>query len=59
MAFMNMTEVIKEKMNKSLKEIYGNINEQWKEMNKTMQDMKMEIESIKKTKLREIWKWKI
>jgi hypothetical protein len=56
MAFMNMTEVIKEKMNKSLKEIYGNINEQWKEMNKTMQDMKMEIESIKKTKLREIWK---
>lgn len=36
-------------MNKSLKESYENTSVQWKEMNKTMQDMKMEIESTKKT----------
>jgi len=36
-------------MNKSLKESYENTSVQWKEITKTMQDMKMEIESTKKT----------
>jgi predicted nucleotide-binding protein (sugar kinase/HSP70/actin superfamily) len=47
--FKNMTEVLKEEMTKSLKEVYENTNKQWKEMNKTVQDLKVEIESIKKT----------
>jgi hypothetical protein len=47
--FINMIEVLKEDMNKSLKEIYENTNK-WKEMNKIIQDLKLEIESIKKTR---------
>lgn len=46
--FMNITEVLSEEMNKSLKE--ANENKQWKEiLNKTVQDLQVEIESIKKT----------
>jgi hypothetical protein len=41
-------EGLKEEMNK-YKEIQGNIIKQVKEMSKTVQDMKLEIESIKKT----------
>lgn len=36
-------------MNKSLKEIYENPSKQEKEMYETVQDLKREIESIKKT----------
>lgn len=45
---MKMIEVFKEEMNKSLKEIQENTNKQFKEMNKTVQDLKMEMEAIKK-----------
>jgi len=33
--------------------------QQVKEMNKTVQDLKMEIEGLKKHKSMEFWKWKI
>ena len=46
---IKMTEAFKEEMNKSLKEIQENTIKQVKEMNKTVQDLKMEIEAIKKT----------
>ena len=45
---MRMMESLKEKMNNSLKEIQENIIKQVKKMNKTVQDLKMEIEAIKK-----------
>jgi hypothetical protein len=40
------------------KEIQKNKIKQVKEMNKTVQDLKMVIEAIKKHKLRESWRWK-
>lgn len=46
---MNMTEVLKEEINKSHKEIHEYTNKQWKKMNKTVQDLKMERKSVKKT----------
>lgn len=46
---MTMIEVLKKEMNKSLKESYKNTNKPWSKMNKTVQDMNMEIKSIKKT----------
>ena len=49
-----MIEAFKEEMNKSLKEIQENTIKQVKEMNKTVQDLKMEIEAIKKTQTEEI-----
>ena len=45
---MRMMESLKEKMNNSLKEIQENIIKHVKKMNKTVQDLKMEIEAIKK-----------
>ena len=48
-AFRNAIEILKEGMNRSLKEIYENTSMQWKETNKIAQDMKVEVESIKKT----------
>ena len=53
-ASMNMTEVLKKEMNESIKEIFENTNKQQKEMNKLVQDPKVEMESTKKPKLREI-----
>ena len=44
-----MIDTSKEETNKSLKEIQENTIKQVKEMNKTVQDLKMEIEAIKKT----------
>ena len=38
----------KEEMDKSLKEIWENIIKQVKEMNKTIQDLKMEIKVVRK-----------
>ena len=57
--FMNMTAVPKEEINKPLKEIQENTKEQCKEINKTVQDMKLEIESIEKTKTEGILEVKI
>lgn len=46
---MNVTEIFKEEMNKSPKEINENTNKQWREKNKKVQSLKVEIESIRKT----------
>jgi NADH/NAD ratio-sensing transcriptional regulator Rex len=45
---MKIVEAFKKEMNKFLKEIQENIIKQVKEMNKTVQDVKMETEAIKK-----------
>lgn len=42
--FMNIIEVLKEKMNKSLFKNYENTNKQWKEIKRNGQDLKVEIE---------------
>jgi chromosome segregation ATPase len=42
-------EVIKEETQKSLKELQENTTKQVKELNKTIQDLKMEVEIIKKS----------
>lgn len=47
-----------EEINKTLKEIQENIKKQWKETNKTVQEPKMPIESIKKTLAERILKMK-
>lgn len=52
---MNMIEGFIEKKNKSLKEIHKNTIKYIKEMNK-IKELKMEIERIKKHKLRENWR---
>ena len=41
-------EVFKEETQKSLKELQENTTKQMKELNKTIQDLKMEVETIKK-----------
>jgi exonuclease VII large subunit len=43
-------EVLKEEAQKSLKELQENTTKQVMELNKTIQDLKMEVETIKKTK---------
>ena len=42
-------EVLKEETQKPLKELQENANNQVKELNKTIQDLKVEIETIKKS----------
>jgi chromosome segregation ATPase len=42
-------EALKEETHKTLKEIQENTSKQVKELNKTIQDLKMEIETIKKS----------
>ena len=44
-----MIEAFKEEMNKSLKEIQENTIKQMKGINKTVKDLKLEINTIKKT----------
>ena len=51
---MKMLEAFKEDINNSLKEIQENTIKQVKEMNKMAQDLKMEIEAIKKTQMETI-----
>ena len=48
-----MIEDFKEEMNNSFKLSMKTQTEQWMEMNKTAQDLKVEIESIKKTQIKE------
>jgi hypothetical protein len=45
---MTMMEDYKKVINNSLKEIRKNTSKQVKELNKTIQDLKMEVETIKK-----------
>lgn len=57
-----MIEVLKEEMNKSFKEHQEskeNANKELKEMNKMIQDLKMEIDTVREHKLGAILKWKI
>ena len=42
-------EAFKEEIQKSLKELQENTNIEMKELNKTIQDLKMEVETIKKS----------
>ena len=48
---MKMIEAFKEDVNNSHKETQGNTIKQVKELNKTVQELKMEIEAIKKTQM--------
>ena len=43
-------EVLKEETQKSLKELQENTTKQVKELNKTMQDLKMKVETKRKSK---------
>jgi hypothetical protein len=45
-------------MNTSLKEIQENITKPVKNMNKTVQDLKMDIDTMTKKKKKKSWKWK-
>lgn len=49
---IKMIEVFKEEMNKSLKELQENTIKQVKKINKTVQDLKVEIYAINKYKMR-------
>lgn len=49
-----MIEAFKEELIKPWKKIQENKSKQWKEMNRTVQDMKMEVEAIKQTQTEEI-----
>jgi hypothetical protein len=55
-----MPRAFKEEMNKSLEEVQETTNKQVKETNKTLQDLKVEIEAVKKNKQiskpRESWR---
>ena len=60
---MKMIEALKEEMSKSHREIQENTTKHVKDMNKTVQDLEMEIEAINQNQnqnkpLRESWRWK-
>jgi esterase/lipase len=48
---MKIIESFKEDINNSLKEIQDNTGKQVKELNKVIQDLKVEVETIKKTQM--------
>jgi hypothetical protein len=48
---MKIIESFKEDINNSVKEIQENTGKQVKELNKVIQDLKVEIETIKKTEV--------
>jgi hypothetical protein len=48
---VKIIESFKEDINNSLKEIEENIGKQVKELNKAIQDLKVEVETIKKTQI--------
>jgi hypothetical protein len=49
---MKIIEYFKEDINNSLKEIQENTDNWVKELNKMIQDLKVEVESIKKTQIK-------
>jgi hypothetical protein len=49
-------DALKEETQKSLKGLQENTTKQVKELDKTIQDLKMEIETIKKSQRRQPWK---
>jgi uncharacterized protein YukE len=51
-----LVEVLKEEAQKSLKELQESTTKQVMELNKTIQDLKMEVETIKKTQQRHLWR---
>lgn len=51
---MNVAAILKEEMSESIKNNLGK-HKQWKEMIKRLQDLKMEIELIKKTQNENFW----
>jgi hypothetical protein len=55
---IKMIEAFKEEMNKFSKEVQENTIKHVKELNKTVQDLKMELEAKRKYKLRESRRWK-
>ena len=55
---MNMIKFLKEEMNESLKEIYVNTNKQWRKVNQSLQDLKVEIESSQTVGNQEIKKFR-
>jgi hypothetical protein len=54
---MKIIDYFKEDINNSLKEIQENTGKQVKELNIAIQDLKVEVETIKR-KWRQTWKWK-
>jgi hypothetical protein len=46
---VKIIESFKEDIENSLKEIQKNTGKQWKKLNKAIQDLKVEVENIKKT----------
>jgi gas vesicle protein len=55
---MMMMEDYKKNINNSLREIQENTSKQVKELNKTIQDLKIKIETIRNHKGRQLWKQK-
>ena len=53
---MKIIESFKEDINNSLKAIQENTGKKVKELNKLIQDLKLEVETIKKYKWRQTWK---
>jgi DNA-binding protein H-NS len=53
---MMMMEDDKKEINNSLKKIQENTSTQMKELNKAIQNIKMEVETIKNYKWRQLWK---
>jgi hypothetical protein len=49
-------EALKEDTQKSLKELQEKTTKQVMELNKTIQDLKREVETIKKPKVRQLWR---
>jgi hypothetical protein len=49
-------EDLKEETQKSFKELQENTTKQVKELNKTIQDLKMEVETIKKSQRKQHWR---
>ena len=55
---MNIIGSFEEDIINSLKEIQENTGKQVKELNEVIQDLKVEVKTIKKTQMEQTWKWK-
>jgi gas vesicle protein len=49
-------EILKEETQKSLKKLQENTTKRLMKLNKTIQDIKMEVETIKKSQRRQLWR---